>query len=270
MKLFVLCALILSACSQVPDDSLATKDEVSAADNARYEELVLDGRGSFLADTRTLSGVETSHERYKQALRIRADRYEILWEAARTAVWLGNFGPAEKQDAYVRDGIRYANTALKIKPDGEEALFYDGALAGKLAELDMEYGMSGLEIIQKRMHQLIDMGSTYIYGGPDRVLAIVLMRAPGSPIGPGDWDLAEQHMKRALEIDPNWPENQLYMAELEFGLANERDLPEFAESARKRLEKYFLREKAQSPMGSRFEFVQWQNDARKLIEANIE
>jgi tetratricopeptide (TPR) repeat protein len=269
MKRLALFALVLTACSQVPNDSLGTGGaEVSAADNRRYEELVLDGRGAFLEETRTVKGVETSHERYKLALQIRSDDYVVLWEAARTAVWLGNYGPKDKQDSYVRDGIRYANTAVKLKPEGEEGLFYDGVLAGKLAELDINYGPSGLEIIQQRMKQLIDLKSTYVYGGPDRVLAIVLMRAPGSPIGPGDWDLAEKHMKKALEIDPNWPENQLYMAELEFGLAKERDDPSLAESARARLQKHFLSEEAKAPMGSGYEFIYWQTDASKLIEDN--
>lgn len=268
MKLLILLAMIVAGCSHVPEDSLKTADNVSPEDNHRYEELVLDGRGSFLKQTRDIPSVERSYASYKQVLAIRADDYVILWEAARTAVWLSNFGPEDKQDDYARAGITWANTAVKIKPDGEEGLFYDGALAGKLAELDMAYGLDGLKIIQKRMRQLIEMKSTYIYGGPDRVLAIVLMRSPGSPIGPGDWDEAEKHMTRALEIDPNWPENQLYMAELEFGLAKKRNDAKYAESARARLQEHFLSEDAKAPMGSKFEFEHWQNDARTLLEDN--
>ena len=268
MKLLLLSALLIAGCSQVPGDSLNTANNISAADNRSYEELVLDGRGAFLKERRDIPSVERSHAAYKQALSIRADDYVVLWEAARTAVWLSNYGPEDKQEDYARDGITWANTAVKIKPDGEEGLFYDGALAGKIAELDMAYGIDGLETIQKRMRQLIEMKSTYIYGGPDRVLAIVLMRSPGSPIGPGDWDEAEKHMTRALEIDPNWPENQLYMAELEFGLAKHRDDAKYAESARARLQKHFLSDDAKSPMGSKFEFDEWQKDARKLLEDN--
>ena len=268
MKLVSALALMLVACSQVPSNSMNTEKYISPEDNQRYEELVLDGRGAFLEETRTVVGVQNSHERYRQALAIRSDNYVVLWEAARTAVWLANYGPEDKQEVYARDGIKYANTAVKLKPDGEEGLFYDGVLAGKLADLDITYGPSGLEIIVQRMRQLIELKSRYIYGGPDRVLAMVLMRAPGSPLGPGDWDAAEKHMTRALEIDPNWPENQLYMAELDFGLANKRSEPKHAESARARLHKHFLSDDAQAPMGSKYEFIYWQEDARKLLEAN--
>jgi tetratricopeptide (TPR) repeat protein len=270
MKVLALIALLIVACSQVPDGTLEPGPAISPEDSRHYEQLVLEGRGAFLTETRTPAAVELSHARYKQALELRSDEYEVLWQAARTAVWLGNFGPEKGQDDKVRDGLSYANTAVELKPEGEEALFYHGVLAGKLAELDNAYGLSGLKIIQQRMRQLIEKKSTYIYGGPDRVMAIVLMRSPGWPIGPGDWDLAEKHMRRALEIDPNWPENQLYMAELEFGLAKKRGEPAFADSARARLQKHFLSEDASSPMGSHFEFAAWQQEARNLIAANEE
>lgn len=266
--------LLLAACSDVPENSLpgnspipdTTLGEPTRDENPTYERLVREARGAFMEDPRTIEGVELSAKLYKQATDIRADEYLVLWEAARTCVWLGNYGPDDKQKDYVMQGITYANTAVKVNPEGIEGLFYDGALAGKLAELDISYGPDGMTTLMDRMKQLIDMNSTFIYGGPDRVLGITYMRAPGDPIGPGDWKLAEKHLKKALDYDPNWPENQLYYAELEFGLADERDQPELADSARARLKKHFLRDGVRPPMGSAFEFKGWQEDARKLLE----
>ena len=276
---------LLAACSDVPDNTLpqrgdsgsqpgntqlpdGTLDAPSTEDDARYEKLVREARGAFLPDERTIEGVELSAELYDQATRIRADEYDVLWEAARTCVWLGNYGPEDKQKDYVIQGITYANTAVEINPEGVEGLFYDGALAGKLAELDISYGANGMKTIMDRMQQLIDMDSNFIYGGPHRVLGILYMRAPGDPIGPGDWDLAEKHLKESLEYDPNWPENQLYYAELEFGLADERDQPELADSARARLKKHFMNDDVRAPMGSKFEFKGWKEDARQLLDDN--
>ncbi len=276
----VLVVLLVGSCSDVPGNTLPTApgDSAKLPTNtlyddderaiSRYKKLVREARGAFLDDPRTIEGVELSAELYQQATELRADEYLVLWEAARACVWLGNYGPEDKQKDYVLQGITYANTAVKVNPDGPEGLFYDGALAGKLAELDISYGPSGMETIMQRMHRLIEMDSTYIYDAPDRVLGILYMRAPGSPIGPGDWNLAEKHLKAALEHDPNWPENQLYYAELEFGLANERDQPELAESARARLKKHFLNDDVRPPMGSQFEFKGWQEDARAMIEDN--
>jgi tetratricopeptide (TPR) repeat protein len=49
--------------------------------------------------------------------------------------------------------------------------------------------------------------------GPDRVLALVLVRAPGWPTGPGDPDLALEHARRAVELAPRHAPNRLCLAE---------------------------------------------------------
>lgn len=49
--------------------------------------------------------------------------------------------------------------------------------------------------------------------GPHRVLALVLVRAPGWPAGPGDPDLAVEHAREALRIAPDYPPNLLALGE---------------------------------------------------------
>lgn len=50
--------------------------------------------------------------------------------------------------------------------------------------------------------------------GPDRVLALMLVRAPGWPIGPGDTELALVHARKAVELRPDYPPNQLVLGEV--------------------------------------------------------
>jgi hypothetical protein len=150
-----------------------------------------------------------SQQRYKEAIAIRADDDEVLWEGARSCMWLGNYGTEAKREDYVKQGLEYANTAVKIKPNGHEGLFYHGALAGKLACLDFKYSADAIKIIEGRTLELIENKSTFLYGGPDRVLATLYMRAPASPLSVGDWEKGEKHMKRALGIEfathGSWP-----------------------------------------------------------------
>jgi len=49
--------------------------------------------------------------------------------------------------------------------------------------------------------------------GPDRVLALVLVRAPGWPVGPGDVDASVEAARRAVELAPGYPPNRLALAE---------------------------------------------------------
>ena len=50
-------------------------------------------------------------------------------------------------------------------------------------------------------------------GGPHRVLAIILMRAPGWPAGPGDNEAALAEAKKAVAIAPQSAANQLVLGE---------------------------------------------------------
>ena len=50
--------------------------------------------------------------------------------------------------------------------------------------------------------------------GPERVLALLLVRAPGWPIGPGDEEEALVHARKAIELRPDYPPNQLALGEV--------------------------------------------------------
>jgi len=51
------------------------------------------------------------------------------------------------------------------------------------------------------------------HGGPHRVLALLLLRAPGWPLGPGDPEEALRHARAAVELFPDSADNQLALAE---------------------------------------------------------
>jgi tetratricopeptide (TPR) repeat protein len=50
-------------------------------------------------------------------------------------------------------------------------------------------------------------------GGPQRLLALVLLRAPGWPLGPGDAEAALPEAQSAARIAPDHPPNQLALGE---------------------------------------------------------
>ena len=53
----------------------------------------------------------------------------------------------------------------------------------------------------------------YDLAGPARVRALVLIRAPGWPLGPGDADAGLAAARRAVSLHPEYPPNQLALAE---------------------------------------------------------
>lgn len=53
----------------------------------------------------------------------------------------------------------------------------------------------------------------YDHAGPTRVRALVLIRAPGWPLGPGDLDAGLTAARRAAALRPEFPPNHLALAE---------------------------------------------------------
>jgi tetratricopeptide (TPR) repeat protein len=53
----------------------------------------------------------------------------------------------------------------------------------------------------------------YDKAGPSRVRALVLIRAPAWPLGPGDADAAVAAARRAVSLQPDYPANVLALAE---------------------------------------------------------
>ena len=53
----------------------------------------------------------------------------------------------------------------------------------------------------------------YDRAGPSRVRALVLIRAPGWPLGPGDADAGLDSARRAVGLRPQYPPNLLALAE---------------------------------------------------------
>jgi hypothetical protein len=51
------------------------------------------------------------------------------------------------------------------------------------------------------------------HAGPHRVLALVLVRAPGWPTGPGDKERGLEQARRAVALAPDFPPNQICLAE---------------------------------------------------------
>ncbi len=93
--------------------------------------------------------------------------------------------------------------------------------------------------------------------GPERVLALLLVRAPGWPVGPGDAEEAIPHVRKAVELRPDYPPNQLALGEV---LIHNGDKPGGRAALRRAIE---LAESA--PWSSDPDAPSWVADARALL-----
>lgn len=71
----------------------------------------------------------------------------------------------------------------------------------------------GLKKMVAGLQRAIDKDPGYDDAGPHRVMALVLIRAPGWPVGPGDPDAALEQAKKAVALKPGFPPNHFALGE---------------------------------------------------------
>ncbi|OFX19733.1 MAG: hypothetical protein A2V77_15065 [Anaeromyxobacter sp. RBG_16_69_14] len=117
-------------------------------------------------------------------------RARLAQEQVQLGQWCQRRAPSEAACDY-RLAIALGQQARERASTGKDAL-------GKMVEL-----------LRKAIAAAPQLDS----GGPHRVLALVLLRAPGWPVGPGDPEAALGEARAAAELFPDAPENQLALAE---------------------------------------------------------
>ena len=84
---------------------------------------------------------------------------------------------------------------------------------GQEAREKISVGRDALRRMVELLHTAIAIDPRLDHAGPHRVLALVLVRAPGWPAGPGDTDEGLAEAKKAVELAPDAAANQLALAE---------------------------------------------------------
>ena len=71
----------------------------------------------------------------------------------------------------------------------------------------------GLKKMVAGLQRAIDKDPEYDEAGPHRVMALVLIRAPNWPVGPGDAEAGLEQAKKAVALRPGFPPNLFALAE---------------------------------------------------------
>ena len=117
-------------------------------------------------------------------------REELATSAVHAAQWCGRRAPDEPMCDYWL-AIAVGVQAREVRQTAED----------------------GLKTMIAALKRAIEKIPTYEAGGPDRVMALLLLRAPGWPLGPGDPEQALAHAAKAVALAPDEPQNVLAQAE---------------------------------------------------------
>ena len=135
------------------------------------------------------------------------------WKFARACFDLAEFATNKTERASLAEqGMAASQRAIASEPKLASAYYYLGMNLGQLARTR---GLSALKLVnqmQRAFTRAHDLEEQLDWGGPDRNLGLLYRDAPsfGSI---GSRSKAREHLKRAVELAPGYPENRLNLVE---------------------------------------------------------
>ena len=144
------------------------------------------------------------------------------WKFARACFDLADLATSKTERASLAEqGIAASERAIARESNSAPAFYYLGMNLGQLARTR---GLSALKLVkqmERAFTQSHDLDEQFDWAGPDRNLGLLYRDAPafGSI---GSRSKARDHLKRAVELAPRYPENGLNMIEtyLQWGEPN--------------------------------------------------
>jgi hypothetical protein len=139
---------------------------------------------------------------------------EAFLGAARVEVWLTDHldDSAARQQAAAA-AVEAAQWCVRKGPSEPACGYWLGAALGVQARERPSTALSALPEIERAFQGALLASPGLDEAGPDRALALLYLRAPGWPAGPGDPGLGLEHARAAVARSPDYPPNQLALAE---------------------------------------------------------
>lgn len=107
----------------------------------------------------------------------------------------------------------YADACIAQAPQAAGCLYGRGLALGLEARAHPTSANDALKSMLQALGSAEAVDPDYDQAGPSRVKALVLLRAPGWPLGPGDPDAGLVAARRAVKLKPQYPPNLLALAE---------------------------------------------------------
>jgi hypothetical protein len=111
------------------------------------------------------------------------------------------------------DASQNAQACLARAPQAAACLYYQGVALGLKARAHPLQANEALKSMLDALSSAEAADPAYDQAGPARVKALVLIKAPAWPLGPGDPDAGLAAARRAVALRPDHPPNVLALAE---------------------------------------------------------
>jgi hypothetical protein len=110
--------------------------------------------------------------------------------------------------------VQAGQWCLRRAPESAPCKFWLAVALGMQARDRPTTVEDGLKRMAQLLREVAKADPLYDQAGAERVLGVLLVRAPGWPVGPGDSEEALVHARKAAELRPDFPPNQTALGEV--------------------------------------------------------
>ena len=203
-------ALAALACAACPPPRVAAEAPAVAA--GEVDGLLARAEAAF-ARRPDAAQVQQAVEAFAAAARGDARRTEGCVGVVRAAAWLLERGPADGRAALAQRALEAGAQCRARAPDSGACQYWHAVALGLWAREHPATALGELKGLVELLQKAAAAAPQVDDAGPARVLALVLLRAPGWPAGPGDAEAGLAHARQAVERAPQHPQNQLALGE---------------------------------------------------------
>ncbi|MEW5738543.1 MAG: tetratricopeptide repeat protein [Myxococcota bacterium] len=150
---------------------------------------------------------------YQSAAVADPSRVEGAIGVIRSVAWLLEHGAKKDRKTLEAEALAAGNQCQLRAPGTAQCNYWQAVARGIGAREHPSSGIGDLKNIIALLKKADAEAPMLEEAGPARVLALLLVRAPGWPVGPGDADAALVEAKKAVERAPSHPLNQIALAE---------------------------------------------------------
>jgi tetratricopeptide (TPR) repeat protein len=164
--------------------------------------------------TNAVLRAEKAYNELSRKHRENPENLEVAWQLSRACFDHAEFAPNDETRAQIgNEGVAAARKAIALNTTNGAAHYYLGMNLGQVARTK---SLGALKIVSEMETEFIlarKYDEKLDCGGPDRSLGLLYLNSPAWPISIGNRIKARDHLQRALDLAPDFPENHLCLIE---------------------------------------------------------
>lgn len=134
------------------------------------------------------------------------------WQFARACFDLAEVNE-KRRAAVAEEGIDACRQSLRQHPKVGGAHYYMALNLGQLARTKTLGALKLVAEMEETLKKAIELDPTFDYAGPHRSLGLLYRDAPGWPASIGSRSNAKSHLRKAVALAPDYPDNHISLIE---------------------------------------------------------